>query len=105
MKQVSQYVNLQSWCILHHTYILQGREEYSFSMGKDSILVQEAGLELENLAQDLTEGARRSLDQWGVQVKPLTWAGLCATGAHKAVEPEVTRAGVTSYCSWSSLYA
>ena len=46
MKQVSQYVILQTLCILHHTYTLQVREEYSFLMGKDSILVQEAGLEL-----------------------------------------------------------
>lgn len=46
MKQVSQYVTLQTVCILHHTYTLQVREEYSFLMGKDSILVLEVGLEL-----------------------------------------------------------
>lgn len=46
MKQASQYVILQTVCILHHTYTLQVREEYSFVMGKDSILVQEVGLQL-----------------------------------------------------------
>lgn len=46
MKQISQYVILQTLCILYHTYTLQVREEYSSLMGKDSILVQEAGLEL-----------------------------------------------------------
>lgn len=56
MKQVTQYITLQTSCILHHTYTLHVREEYSFLMGKDSILVQDAGLELsgENLARDLT---------------------------------------------------
>jgi len=46
MKQVLQYVILQTLCILHHTYTLQVREEYSYLIGKDSTLVQEAGLEL-----------------------------------------------------------
>lgn len=46
MKQVSQHIILQTLCILHHTYTSQVREGYSFLIRKDSILVQEAGLEL-----------------------------------------------------------
>lgn len=44
--KVLQYVILQTFCIWQHNYTLQVRLEYSFVMGKNSILIQEAGLEL-----------------------------------------------------------